>query len=174
VLYGLNHGLYSAILGAGLGFARLARPRWQRWVIPVAAFIMAVVAHALHNLALRSTTGWNLGTLAMTWAGMLVMMVVVVWSLRRQRRCLAAELAGEIPENLRRTLIAPGERIRIQWLAFWRGGPRGLQRIRHLYQQCAELAFKKMQRRQRPEEPDLGDEVRRLRKVVRALADDAG
>jgi RsiW-degrading membrane proteinase PrsW (M82 family) len=173
VLYGLNHGLYSAILGAGLGFARLARPRWQRWVTPVAAFVLAVAAHALHNLALRNTTGWNLGTLAMTWAGVLVMIVVVVWSLRRQRRCLAVELAGEIPERLQRTLITPGERIRAQWLGFRRGGPRGLQRIRHLYQQCAELAFKKMQRGQRPEEPGLGEEVRRLRKEVRALVEEA-
>jgi RsiW-degrading membrane proteinase PrsW (M82 family) len=172
VLYGLNHGLYSAILGAGLGFARLAQPRWQRWVIPVAAFALAVAAHALHNLALRSTTGWNLPSLALTWAGMLVMVVVMTWSLRRQRRCLAAELAGEIPGTLHRTLIAPADRIRAQWQAFSRGGLRGLQRMRHLHQQCAELAFKKMQRRQRPDEPGLGEEVRQLRKEVGALVDD--
>jgi hypothetical protein len=69
-------------------------------------------------------------------------------------------------------LIAPADRIRAQWQAFSRGGLRGLQRMRHLHQQCAELAFKKMQRRQRPDEPGLGEEVRQLRKEVGALVDD--
>jgi RsiW-degrading membrane proteinase PrsW (M82 family) len=174
VLYGLNHALYSAIFGAGLGYARLAQKRWQRWAIPVATFGLAVATHALHGAALRTTTGWNLLSLAMLWAGALVIGVAMVWSLRRQRRCLAAELVGEIPEVLRRTLIMPAARLRAQWRAFSQDGLPGLQRMRHIYQQCAELAFKKMQHRHRPDEPGLMEEVVRLRKEVGALVGDGG
>jgi hypothetical protein len=48
-------------------------------------------------------------------------------------------------------------------------GPVDSVAMRHIHQQCAELVFRSMQRRQRPEEPGLGEEVRRLRKEVRAL-----
>ncbi len=172
VLYGLNHALYAAIFGAGLGYARLAQQRWQRWVVPVVAFVLAVAVHALHNLALHNLTGWNLLTVAMTWAGVLVMVVVMAWSLRRQRRCLATELVGEVPEALYHMVIMPGDRIRAQWQALLRHGLRGLGRIRRIHQQCAELAFKKMQHRQRPDEPGLLEEVVRLRKEVTELVDD--
>jgi len=171
VLYGLNQALYSAILGAGLGYARLAQQRWQRWAIPLAAFVLAVATHALHSLALRSTIGWNLLTLAVTWAGVVVMVVVMVWSLGRQRRCLATELPGEVPDEVLRSLIMRGGRWRAQRQALSRDGLRGLARIRHLHQQCAELAFKKMQHRQRPDEPGVLEEVMRLRKEVRALVE---
>jgi hypothetical protein len=63
----------------------------------------------------------------------------------------------------------PGDRIRALWRALSQGGLRGLERMRHTFQLCAELAFKKMQHRQRPDEPGLLEEVRRLRKEVKAL-----
>jgi RsiW-degrading membrane proteinase PrsW (M82 family) len=169
VLYGLNHALYTAIFGAGLGYARLARRRWKRWAIPLAAFVLAVAAHALHSLALRSAMGWNLLTVTVTWAGLLVMIVVMAWSLRRQRCCMATELIGEVPEDLYHTVLTPGERLRAQWRALSRQGLRGLGRMRRLHQQCAELAFKKMQLRRRPDEPRLREEVVRQRDTLRAL-----
>jgi RsiW-degrading membrane proteinase PrsW (M82 family) len=171
VLYGLNHALYSALFGAGLGYARLAQQRWQRWSIPLAAFVLAVVSHALHNLAIRNAVGLNPLTMAATWAGVLVIVVVIVWSLKRQQRCLVAELVSEVPDEVYRTLTIRGGRSRAQWRALWREGLRGWRRVRRIHQQCAELAFKKMQHRQRPDEPGLLEEVGRLRKEVKVLVD---
>ena len=114
VLYGLNHALYSALFGAGLGYARLALKRWQRWAVPLVAFVLAVVVHALHNLVVHNAIGLNPLTVASTWAGVLVIVVVVVWSLRRQRQWLATELAGEVPDELYRTLTVRGGRERAQ------------------------------------------------------------
>ena len=173
VLYGLNQALYSAIFGAGLGYARLAQQRWQRWAIPLAAFLLAVAAHALHSLALRGATGLNLLTVVVTWAGVLGMVAVMAWSLGRQRRCLATELVGEVPDELLHSLLRWGGRWRAQWRALLRDGLRGLAWVRRLHQQCAELAFKKMQRRQRPDESGLPEEVRRLRRELRALVETA-
>jgi RsiW-degrading membrane proteinase PrsW (M82 family) len=171
VLYGLNHALYSALFGAGLGYARLAQQRWQRWSIPLAAFVLAVVSHALHNLAIRNAVGLNPLTMAATWAGVLVIVVVIVWSLKRQQRCLVTELVSEVPDEVYRTLTIRGGRSRAQWRALWREGLRGWRRVRRIHQQCAELAFKKMQHRQRPDEPGLLEEVGRLRKEVKVLVD---
>jgi RsiW-degrading membrane proteinase PrsW (M82 family) len=171
VLYGLNHALYSALFGAGLGYARLARQRWQRWSIPLVAFVLAVVSHALHNLAIRNAVGLNPLTVAATWAGVLVIVVVIVWSLKRQRRCLVTELVGEVPDEVYHTLTIRGGRSRAQWRALWMEGLRGWRRVRRIHQQCAELAFKKMQHRQRPDEPGLLEKVGRLRKAIKALVD---
>ncbi len=77
VLYGLDHALYTAIFGAGLGYARLAQQHWQRWAVPLIAFIGSVVFHALHNLAVRNAIGLNPLTVAATWIGVLVIVVVI-------------------------------------------------------------------------------------------------
>ena len=94
--------------------------------------------------------------------------IVAGWSLARQHRCLVAELAGEVPDALYRTLTAPGGRSRAQWRALWAGGLRGWRRARRLHQLCAELAFKKMQRGRRPDEPEIVQEIERLRREVGA------
>ncbi len=169
VLYGLDHALYSAILGAGLGYARLAQTRRQRWAVPVAAFLLAVLVHSLHNLALYNAVGLSPFTIVTTWAGTLVIVVVIALSLQRQQRCLAAELVGEVPEGIYRTLISPGGRSRAQWRALRASGLRGWRQIRHTHQQCAELAFKKMQHARRPDESGLMEEIDRLRKELETL-----
>ena len=76
--------------------------------------------------------------------------------------------AGEVPDALYRTLTAPGGRSRAQWRALWPGGLRGWRRARRLHQLCAELAFKKMQRGRRPDEPEIAQEIERLRREVGA------
>jgi RsiW-degrading membrane proteinase PrsW (M82 family) len=171
-LYGLNQALYAAIFGAGLGYARLARRRWQRWVIPPAAFVLATVTHALHNLAIDNTTGWNLGTLALTWAGFLVILAVALWSLRQERRYLAAELNGEVPDPLYRWLTRPGGCWLAECRALWRGGPRGLVRLRRAIQSCTRLAFKKARRRQL-EGTAAAAEISLLRQEVARAVDPA-
>ena len=44
--------------------------------------------------------------------------------------------------------------------------------MRHTFQQCAELAFKKMQYRRFPADPGFKEEVLRLRRVVEMLVDE--
>ncbi len=162
VLYAMNHAVYTAVLGAGLGLARLARQRWQRWLWPLLAFLLAVVSHMLHQTLLRSLLGLNVLTVAMTGLGVILVVVVVVWSLARERRCLQGELRGVIPDALYRTLTTPGARTRAQWRALWREGVRGWRRARKLHQLGAELAFKRMQARLRPDEPQMAREAEAL------------
>jgi protease PrsW len=168
-LYGLNYALYAAIFGAGLGYARQGERRLQRLGAPLAAFVLAVATHALHNLAVDQTTGWNLQTLALTWAGFLVVLAVGLWSMRQERCCLAAELAVEVPDLFYRRLTTPGGCWLAECRALWRGGPRGIVCLRHAMQCCTRLAFIKAQSR-RPGEAREAKEVALLREKVAEVA----
>jgi hypothetical protein len=165
----LDHALYTAFFGAALGFARLAQKPWQRWAVPVGGFVLTVATHALHNLILRNLLGLSVTTVITTCAGLILMGVIAAWSLERQRHCLVTELADEIPDALYRTLTRRGGRSMAQWRALFGGGLRGWRQARRLHQLCAELAFKKMQRRRRPDELEVvAQEIERLRQELGA------
>jgi RsiW-degrading membrane proteinase PrsW (M82 family) len=163
---GMNQALYAAVFGAGLGFARLAHARWQRWAAPAGGFLLAVATHALHNVLTRSLLGLNLATVAATGAGLTLVGVIAGWSLARQRRCMRAELKDELHDALYCTLTTPGARARAQWRALWTGGVNDWRQVRRLHQLCAELAFKKMQRRRRPGETTLIQTIGQLRQEI--------
>jgi RsiW-degrading membrane proteinase PrsW (M82 family) len=166
IVYGLNHALYTAFLGAGLAYARSARQRWQRWAIPLASFVLAVILHALHSLAIHNAVGLNLLTVSVPWAGGMVIVVVIIWSLHRQRRCLRAELVGEVPDTLYLGLTTGSNRQRALWQALRQDGVGGWRRLRQLHQLCAELAFRKAQYRQWPGETKTLEQVEHLRREI--------
>ena len=123
-----------------------------------ASFVAAVIFHALHNLAVRNAIGLNPLMVAATWIGVVVIVVVIIWSLHNQRQWLVTELVGEVPDEVYQSVTARGQGL---WI--------GERQARHLYQQCAELATKKAQHKRRPDEPELLEEIERLRKVIKAL-----
>ncbi len=169
LLYGLNHGLYTAIFGAALGYARLTTDERKRWTIGLGGFALAVLGNALHNLTIRSALGFNLWSVAATWAGALVIVVVMGWSLERQRRVLAAQLAGEIPQALHQAMIRPGGRSRARLQALRSDGIGGWRKTRRIQQLSAELAFKKMQHARRPDEAGLEEEAQEVRERLREI-----
>ena len=119
------------------------------------------------------STPFVTGSVVATWLGVFGMVGLMVWSLERQKRCLATELVGEVPENVYRDLTGRGYTSRALWRALRQEGLPGLRRARVLHQQCAELAFKKMQRRERPHEPGLAEEINRLRAELRTMLREA-
>ncbi|MFQ5943661.1 MAG: PrsW family glutamic-type intramembrane protease [Anaerolineales bacterium] len=169
LLYALDHAFYSAIFGAGLGYARLARRPSVRWTIPVAAFALAVATNAFHSFITRNAVSLNPIAVAATWAGGILLLVVMIWSMRRQRRCLETELRGEIPEELYGSLLEPWAGARELWRAFTRGGISSWRKMRRLRQLCGELAFKRMQARLFPDEPAIAEEVEAIRKSLAKL-----
>jgi protease PrsW len=169
IVYGLDHALYTAFFGAALGFARLAQKPWQRWAVPVGGFVLTVATHALHNLILRNLLGLSVTTVVTTCAGLILMGVIAAWSLERQQRCLVTELADEAPDALYRTLTKRGGRSLAQWRALFTGGLEGWRRARSLHQLYAELAFKKMQHRLRPDDPEMAEEIGWLRQEIETL-----
>jgi RsiW-degrading membrane proteinase PrsW (M82 family) len=169
ILYGLNHGFYTAIFGAGLGYARLTTKKRQRWLVPLAAFGLAVAANSAHSFAMRSALGANFFTLSLTWAGLLAMIVLISWSVRLEKNTLETELVGEVPDELYYRMIMRGGRRRAQWRALKEDGLRGLRDVRRVHKLCAELALKKKQTRLRPDELPALHETAQLREDLRAM-----
>jgi RsiW-degrading membrane proteinase PrsW (M82 family) len=165
IFFGLNHAMYTAIFGAGLGYARLSVNKTAKILVPVASFLLAVLANAIHNLVDNSLLGLNPLSLAVHWLGVGLIVLISVWSLRRQRQVLATELAGEIPAYLYNNLInANLKRISLAE-AQKQGGSDAKKRLKRQYQLLAEFAFKKMQHRKFPED-ELGEEVETLREEI--------
>jgi RsiW-degrading membrane proteinase PrsW (M82 family) len=169
LLYGLNHALYTAIFGAGLGFARLSQRGWQRPALALAGFVLAVTMHALHNVLPWRLLNLNVMAVLTTGAGLVLIGVVAAWSLARQQRSLREELKDELPDSLYHTLVTPGERVRVQWQALRAGRPRAWWQARRLHQLCAELALKKTQRRRQPDELSITKTIKRLRVEIDLL-----
>ncbi len=169
VLYALNQAMYTSIFGAGLGYARLSESRVRRITVPALTFTLAVLMNGLHSYAIRNAAGLNAVTLILTWLSVLVLIAVMAWSLRRQRKCLEVELVDEIPEDLYVSLTVPWDGAKQQWNALRNGGIASWRRLRQLRQLCGELAFKKMQSRLRTDEPEMAEEAELLRKQVKSL-----
>jgi RsiW-degrading membrane proteinase PrsW (M82 family) len=166
ILFGFNHALYSAFFGAGLGYARLSQNRIHRWLIPITSYIFAIGFNALHNLAINNITGFNLATILLPWIGLICIIFVMSWSLKRQQHTLAIELVGEIPNQLYDTIINKRKRNRSLRQAFLNHGFKGWRSMRRKYQLCAELAFKKMQYRRFPDEKGTSIEIDYFRKKI--------
>ena len=169
MLFGLNHALYSAIFGAGVGYARLEKNRLKRYTVPLITFLLAVSANALHKMAIQNFVGFNLFSVVITWIGLFGTLALIIWSLRRQHHTLEVELQTELPEELYQAVISQRLRRRELWKALRREGYPSWQRLRYKYQQCAELAFKKMQYRRFPEDTAVREEMLRLQKLVHKL-----
>jgi len=169
ILYGLNHGFYTAIFGAGLGYARLTTKKRQRWLVPLIAFGLAVAANSIHSFAMQSALGANLFTMTLTWAGLLAMIGLITWSVRLEKNTLETELVGEVPDELYYRMIMRGGRRRAQWRALKEDGLRGLRDVRRVHKLCAELALKKKQSRLRPDESPALHETSQLREDLRAM-----
>lgn len=174
VVHALDQALYTAVFGAGLGYARLAKRPWQRWAVPLGAFVLTVLTHIVHQLAGEALLGLSVLTVLMTGAGLAVVGVVAAWSLLRQQRCLRAELPGEVPAALVEQATVRTARARAEWRALRTRGWRGWRRTRRMHQLCAELAFKKLQARVRPDEPGVAGEIERLRRALSVLVEGAG
>jgi RsiW-degrading membrane proteinase PrsW (M82 family) len=169
ILYGLNHGFYTAIFGAGLGYARLTTKKRQRWLVPLVAFGLAVAANAIHSFAMQNVLGANVFTITLTWAGLLAMIILISWSIRLEKNTLETELVGEVPDELYYRMIMRGGRRRAQWRALKEDGLRGLRDVRRIHKLCAELALKKKQARLRPDESPSLHETSQLREDLQAM-----
>jgi protease PrsW len=153
VIFGLNHALFTAVTGVGFGAARLARRRWQRWLWPLLAWVVAVALHATHNLfaALAQVTCWSLlGSLFSDWAGLLVLLAVLILAWRQERRWVVNQLKSEVDDGV---VLAQEYAVLTSWWRrmgyVWQGllaeGIGGALARRRRLNWATELAFKKQQ-----------------------------
>lgn len=99
IVFGLNHALYTSLMGIGLGIARNRRHPLARagWIL--SGLLAAMLTHALHNLGAGLTSvnalsfGLSLFTAA---AGLGLLLLTVGLSWQDERNTVHNELAGEV------------------------------------------------------------------------------
>jgi RsiW-degrading membrane proteinase PrsW (M82 family) len=177
LVFGLNHGLFSGIVGVGFGYAAMARGAWKRWLAPLVALVGAIAVHGVHNLSvtLGAQLCWPiLVSLVNDWGGVMVLAVIVFLSWGRERRWITMELgeevsAGTLSQEEYQVAASYVGRVGAQWRAFSSEGMRAARRVRRLYQLVTELAFAK--RRLQRASANKTDEriVSRLRDEIAAM-----
>jgi RsiW-degrading membrane proteinase PrsW (M82 family) len=152
VIFGLNHALFTSMMGLGIALARLSRSKLTRIVAPVMGWMAAMFIHFVHNLtaSLVSAVGalLCLVTLFNAWGGVFLVFIIIIWALVQERRWIKKYLAEEVE----RGLITQG---------YYQNAYSGMQRIAHytdllfhrgpgtymngvrFYHRCSELAYKK-------------------------------
>jgi RsiW-degrading membrane proteinase PrsW (M82 family) len=162
----LNHGLYTAIFGAVLGFGLTVKRRRHLWFWILAGLLLAIATHALQNLLSNSLVGLNVLTLVVTGAGTLVLWLFAAWSLINQRRLLRTELHGVIHEALYSSVLDPLARADAQWYALRRKGFRTWIKVRRLQGLCIKLAYIRLQVHINPENPAVTETAQALQAKI--------
>jgi len=172
VVFGFNHAFWTGITGAAVGYARLARSRARRLLVPLLGWTAAVLAHGIHNtgaVLVEQTFCFSLGiSLVVDWGGVLLLLVVAALALRKESQWIARGLQEEVrrgalsPEEY--TLLrSAGQRMRMRWQAWRQGGRAAYREVGRYYQTATELAFAKQHLRSLGNEDGNIAEVDRLR-----------
>jgi RsiW-degrading membrane proteinase PrsW (M82 family) len=165
ILGWLGHSTFTALFGAGLGYARETRDRRSQILAPVVGFIAAVLLHSLFDfvdfqanaavhLPHADATVANLALVAVMadylplFVAQALLVRLLVRSLRREAAIVRAFLAPEIAPGV----ITPDEYAVLQ-KASWRAhvehhyllasGPRAYLLARAFHQTAIGLAFRK-------------------------------
>ncbi|NLG29092.1 MAG: PrsW family intramembrane metalloprotease [Chloroflexi bacterium] len=97
--FGLNHAMYTAFTGAGVGIARHLESRAQRIAVVAAGLVLAIAAHAVHNgLLTAGDLCWF--SLVADWGGVLVILLIVLLAWRRERELMRRHLTPEVASGL--------------------------------------------------------------------------
>ncbi|MGH2517146.1 MAG: PrsW family intramembrane metalloprotease, partial [Ktedonobacterales bacterium] len=127
VLGWLSHSTFTALFGAGLGYAREAHRRPGRWRLPLAGFGAAVLLHAYFDTVLFTANGaaqtpWatrSPGTFALVallaaylplFAAQALLLRIALAALRREAEVIRAYLADEVCAQV----ITPDEYVLAQ------------------------------------------------------------
>jgi RsiW-degrading membrane proteinase PrsW (M82 family) len=182
IVFGLNHAFFTSLTGAALGFARLTRAVWGKWLVPPFGLGLAIVFHAIHNIGASLVELSRLAVLfsfLTDWGGVLVVFVVILLAAQQEKKWIIQELKEEVASGVlsqadyaltvsyRRRFVARWEALLGQSWQHW----RQLGRLFHL---ATELAFKKYQLRTAGDGEATRATIARLRSQIVALRGEMG
>lgn len=149
VAFGLNHALFTGIVGMALGLVRYRPGLWPPALALGLALPAAIGLHALHNYVARQIPGMALSWLVQL-SGVLAILAVAVLSWRHEARWIAQELGEEIALGTigaadYAAVVSAPRRARARLQALLSRGPRHYWRVGRLQHLMTELAFCKYQ-----------------------------
>ncbi|HEY7984584.1 MAG TPA: PrsW family glutamic-type intramembrane protease [Ktedonobacterales bacterium] len=165
VLGWLGHSTFTALFGAGLGYARETRDRRTQWLAPLVGFVAAVALHSLfdmvdffasavahapgvsHTIVTAALVAVLLNYLPL-FAAQAILWRMLLRALRREEDIVREYLAPEVSAGI----VTPDEYVLLQryqergrfehrCLLLW--GPRAYLTARDLHQTATGLAFRK-------------------------------
>ena len=173
ILVGWQHPFFTSFIGIGLAVARMNSSSQVKMFAPVAGWLVAVLAHAAHNVigSLFSGAGFLLG-FAVDWTGWLAMFAFIIYLIRREQIWLTQFLKDEVQLGIITsaqftTACSAIQRTGAGFQSMGKGNFRSTQRF---YQLCAELAHKKRQLNAHGEETGNSLVISKLREELAQLS----
>ena len=150
VFFGMNHALFTSMVGLALGAVRYDRSRQRNVLALLGGLALAILFHALHNFAV----GYQFAGLLLSWlieaSGVLVVLAVAVLAWRNERRWMQEELGEEVGAGVLAArdyaeITSSPLRVRRQIAALMAGGWLRYRQVRRLHHLATKLAFRKSQ-----------------------------
>jgi RsiW-degrading membrane proteinase PrsW (M82 family) len=173
-LFGLNHALFTGLLGLGMAWGRSASNALVKVGAPLAGLVAGIVAHAVHNasVTLGGEFVWPcLIAFASDWGGVVLLLGVLVWcSVREQRwidHWLGEEVAlGTLSREDYRVVSSYAARLAERAQALISGDLGRWWRLGRYYRLVTELAFNRRRLSKFPGDEMTEERVQRLRAQV--------
>ena len=171
-LFGFTHAFYTALTGLGMAFAWLNARRIGAWLAVPVGWLLAVLAHSLHNATMTGGVPWCLFGALADWGGFWALVAIALYAPYRERRWLRDYLREE---------VAHGLISEAQYATACSVSRRG-QAIRHarrrgdvgptarFYALLTELAFLKARSQSGGLSPRRRERIERLREELARLA----
>lgn len=153
VMFGLNHSMFTAMTGLGVAYARLnSQNPAVKFGAPLLGLSVAIFLHFVHN---TSAFGVDIvGPIACipllgnAWGGLLITLVIIIWSLKRERdwqkKYLAEEVKlGTLTDEQYKIATSSWQRFTTKWGSLFSKGPAGFWRVDQFYLRCSQLAYSK-------------------------------
>jgi RsiW-degrading membrane proteinase PrsW (M82 family) len=176
-VFGLNHALFTGLIGLGLALSRTSPHRLVKIGAPIGGLFLGIASHGIHNgsVTFGAELCWPcLITFASDWGGVLVLLGIIIWTSLRERQWIVTYLVDEVEggtlsqrdyvvvsSHLERTV----ERAR----ALLNGDSRRWWDLGRYYRLATELAFDKRRVALFPAERDTRKRVVELRQQVKVL-----
>jgi RsiW-degrading membrane proteinase PrsW (M82 family) len=146
--FGFNHALFTSLTGIGFGLARYARSCTKRWGLVLLGLLASIIAHSVHNSL--TTSGLCLISLVLNWSGLLVILLIVFLTWRRERGWITTHLADEVSLGVLtqaqfEAIASRQQRFKVEWRALGSSGLHKARLWRKLAAAATGLAFKKHQ-----------------------------
>ncbi len=175
--FGLNHALFTGLIGAGVAAAYLARKQWLRLAAVPTGLLAGMLFHSIHNLG-SSLSGESCTPICLSflfdWAGILLLGVAVVLVWRQEKSWIAGQLPGEVSEELYHLFTSWRVWQKARWSALLSADLARWRWLRHVRQAATELAFNMHKLAVRGADPRAEQEVARYRQRLAELINTGG
>jgi RsiW-degrading membrane proteinase PrsW (M82 family) len=173
-LFGLNHALFTGLLGLGIAWGRSASNALVKVGAPLAGLLAGMAAHAIHNasVTLGGEFVWPcLVAFASDWGGVALLLGVLIWFSVRERRwiddCLDEEVErGTLSQMDYQVISSYMARLMGRAQALLNGDLQRWWKLGRFYWLATELAFNKHRLIRFPQEKDTQESIQRLREQV--------